>query len=156
MGTFLIDLEPVIYMFFGVPFPTVPFLFGGFARQGYHMITHNPFSILVVVGPAMFLLTKSLELGKSLLLEIFPSFEWVNYSLKRTFISALLGSFVHLGWDVTMHGDINLGFPLVDIGNPFVNSSAMSMIFIVSLFLIIPTYFVGKKINGGSPFKKLP
>jgi len=156
IGTFLIDLEPVIYMFLGVPFPTVPLLFGGFARQGYHMITHNPFSILVIVGPAMFMLTKFLELGKSLLLNIFPSFEWVNYSWKRTYLSVLLGSFLHFSWDVTMHWDINLGFPFVDIRNPFVNSSAMSMIFIVSLILILPTYFVGKKINGGNPFKKLP
>lgn len=156
MGTFLIDLEPFIYMFLDVPFPTVPLLFGGFARQGYHMITHNLFSVLIIVGPAMFMLTKFLELGKPLLLEIFPSAELVNYSWKRTYLSVLLGSFVHLGWDVTMHSDINLGFPFVDIVNPFVNSSAMSMIFWVSLVLILPTYFVGKKINGGSPFKKLP
>jgi len=156
MGTFLIDLEPIIYMFLGVPIPTVPLLFGEFASQGYHMITHSPFSILVIVGPAVLVLTKFLELGKSLLLEIFPSVEWVNYSWKHTYLSTLLGSFVHLGWDVTMHKDINLGFPFVNITNPFVNSSVTSTIFIVSLVLILPTYFVGKKINGGSPFKKLP
>jgi len=156
MGTLLIDLEPIVYMFLDVPFPTVPLLFGGFARQGYHMITHNPFSVLFMVGPAMFMLTKFLELGKSLLLNIFPNVEWVNYSWKRTYLSALLGSFLHLGWDVTMHEDINLGFPFVDVSNPFVNPSAWSMIFIVSLVLILPTYFVGKKINSGSPFNKLP
>jgi len=156
IGTFLIDLEPVIYMFLGVPFPVVPLLFGGFATQGYHMITHNPFSILVFVGPAVFMLTKLLELGKSLLMEIFGGVEWVSYSWRRTYLSALLGSFLHLGWDVAMHWGINLGFPFLDIGNPLLNSSAASMIFIVSLILILPTYFVGKKINGGSPFKKLP
>jgi len=156
LGTFLIDLEPVLYMFLGVPLPTVPLLFGGFARQGYHMITHNPFSILVIVAPAMFLLTEFLGLGKSLFLKIFPSVEWVNYSWKHTYLSALLGSFLHFSWDVTVHRDINFGFPFVDIKNPFVNSSAASMIFWVSLFLILPTFFVGKKINGGSPFKKLP
>jgi len=156
MSTLLIDLEPVIYMFLGVPFPTVPLLLGGFARQGYHMLTHNPFSVLVIVGPAIFMLTKFLELGKPLLLEIFSGAEWVNYSWKRTYLSALLGSFLHLGWDVTMHRDINLGFPFVDIRNPLLNPSAASMILIVSLVLILPTYFVGKKINGGSPFKKLP
>ena len=156
LSTFLIDLEPFIYMFLGVPFPTVPLLFGGFARQGYHMITHSPFSVLVLVSPAMFTLTKFLELGKPLLLNIFPSAEWVNYSWRRTFFSALLGSFIHLGWDVTMHCDINLGFPFVDIMNPFINSNAASMILIASIALILPTYFVGKKFNGGSPFKKLP
>jgi len=143
-------------MFLGVPYPTVPLLLGGSARQGLHMITHNPFSILVMVGPTMMLLTKFLELGKSVWLEIFPSAEWVNYSWKRTYLSTLLGSFLHLGWDVTMHGDINLGFPFLDIQNPFVNLSDSSVILVVSLALIIPAYFAGKKINGGSPFKKLP
>lgn len=156
MGTFLIDLEPFIYMFLGVPFPTVPLLFGGFARQGYHMITHNPFSILIIVGPAIFMLTKFLELGKPLLLETLKNAEWVKYSRKCTYLSVLLGGFVHFGWDVTMHWDINLGFPFLDVANPFVNSAATSMIFWFSLVLILPTYFVGKKINGGSPFKKLP
>jgi len=156
MGTFLIDLEPVIYMFLGIPFPTVPLLFGGFARQGYHMITHNPFSILVIVGPAMLSLTKFLELGKPLLLNIFPSVEWINYSLKRTYLSVLLGVFLHLSWDLTMHSDINLGFPFVDIYNPFVNFQAFSLILQVSLLMILPAYFIGKRLNGGSPFKKLP
>jgi len=156
LGTFLIDLEPVIYVLLGVPFPTVPLLFGGWASQGYHMLTHSPFSIVVIIAPTMLLLTKFLELGKSFWLEIFPGVEWVYYSWKRTYLSALLGSFVHLGLDVTMHLDINLGFPFVDVGNPFVNFSALSMIFFVSLVLILPMYFVGKKINGGSPFRKLP
>jgi len=156
MGTFLIDLEPIIYMFLGIPFPTVPLLFGGFTRQGYHMITHNPFSILVIVGPAMLLLTKFLELGKPLLLNIFPKVEWINYSWKRTYLSVLLGAFLHLGWDLTMHFDINLGFPFVDIYNPFVNFQAFYLILQVSLLMILPAYFIGKRLNGGSPFKKLP
>jgi len=120
------------------------------------MITHDPFSILIIVGPALFILTKFLELGKPLLLEALKNAEWVNYSWKRTYLSVLLGSFVHLGWDLTMHWDVNLGFPFVDVANPFVNSATSSMIFWFSLLLILPTYFVGKKINGGSPFKKLP
>jgi len=52
--------------------------------------------------------------------------------------------------------DIHLGFSFIDVRNPFVNSNALSMIFWVSLVLILLTYFVGKKINEGSPFKKLP
>jgi len=143
-------------MFLGIPFPTVPLLFGGVARQGLHMITHNPFSIVAIVGPAIFMLTKFLELGKPLVLKILPSVEWVDYSWKRTYLSVLLGCFLHLGWDVTVHEDINLGFPFVDLGNPFSNPDATSMILRVSLVLIIPAYFVGKRINRGSPFKKLP
>jgi len=150
------DLEPFIYMFLGVPLPTISLLFGGFAKQGYHMVTHNPFSILAIVGPAILMLTKFLELSRSLLLKVFPSVDWINYSWKRTYLSALLGCFIHLSLDATMNWDINLGFPFVDIGNPLLNAVDISIILRGSLILIIPAYFVGKKINGGSPFRKLP
>ena len=39
---------------------------------------------------------------------------------------------------------------------PFVNHTVLAMIGMVSVALILPSYFVGKKINRGSPFKKLP
>lgn len=61
-----------------------------------------------------------------------------------------------MGWDLTMHGDINLGFPFISLPNPFVNHTVLAMIGMVSVALILPSYFVGKKINRGSPFKKLP
>jgi len=120
------------------------------------MITHNPFSIVVLVVPSMIFLTKFLELGKPLVLKISPSIEWVNYGWKRTYLSALLGSFLHLGWDVTMHDDINLGFPFVDVINSFANSQAAYLIFQASLVMILPAYFIGKRPNGGSSLKKLP
>ncbi len=156
-GTLLIDLEPVLYWFLGVGFPQIPLLFGGFARQGLHMITHNPFSIVFVVAPAMLLLTKLVELtGRSLLLEFFSGAEWIKYSWKQTYLSALAGAFLHLGWDLTMHYDINLGFPFVDVSNPFVNFQAFYLILQVSLIMILPAYFIGKRLNKSSPFKKLP
>jgi len=156
-GTLLIDLEPVVYWFLGVGYPQVPLLFGGFARQGLHMITHNPFSIVFLVAPAMLLLTKLVELtARPLLLGIFSGAEWINYSWKQTYLSALFGAFLHLGWDLTMHYDINLGFPFVDVQNPFVSYQAFSLILQVSFIMILPAYFIGKRINAGSPFKKLP
>lgn len=156
-GSFLIDLEPVLYLFFGVDYPQVPLLFGGFARQGLHMITHNPFSVALLVAPAMVLLAKFVELSmRGFLLEIFSDAEWINYSWKQTYLSALFGAFLHLGWDLTMHLDINLGFPFVDIANPFVSTQAFSLILQVSFIMILPAYFVGKRISVGNPFKKLP
>jgi len=144
-------------MFLGVGYPQIPLLFGGFAPQGLHMITHNPFSIVFLVAPAMVLLTKLVESTmKGLLFEIFSGAEWINYSLKQIYVSALFGAFLHLGWDVTMHDDINLGFPFVAIPNPFVNFQAFSLILQVSLIMIVPAYFIGKRLNGSSPFKKLP
>lgn len=156
-GTLLIDLEPLLYMFFRVDYPNVPLLLGGFAHHGLHMITHNPFSIVFLVAPAMVLLTRLVEFStRGLLLEVFSGAEWINYSWKQTYLSALFGATLHLGWDLTMHDDINLAFPFVNIGNPFVNWQAFSLIFQISLIMILPAYFVGKRINGGSPFKKLP
>lgn len=156
-GTLLIDLEPVLYWFFSVDYPQIPLLFGGFARQGLHMITHNPFSVVFLVAPTMLLLTKFVEsTARGFLLEIFSGAEWIKYSWKQTYLSALCGGFLHLGWDVTMHYDINLGFPFVNIPNSFVNPQAFWLIFQVSLIMILPAYFIGKRINGGSPFKKLP
>lgn len=156
-GGLLIDLEPVLYMFFMVNYPQIPLLFGGFARQGLHMITHNPFSIVFLVAPAMVLFTKVAELTMhGFLVEIFPGAEWINYSWKHTYFSALFGAFLHLGWDLTVHYDINLGFPFVDIPNSLVNSQAFSTILLVSFIMILPAYFIGKRLCRGSPFKKLP
>ena len=156
LATFLIDIEPALYMIFGVSTPRVPLLFGGYTPVGLHMITHNPFAVIVLVAPALTGLAKLLELGKPFWLEIFKGAEWVNYSWARTYLSALAGVFLHLGWDLTMHGDINLGFPFISLLNPFVNYTVLAIVGMVSVALILPSYFVGKKINKGSPFKKLP
>jgi len=156
-GTLLIDLEPVLYWFFSVPYPQIPLLFGGFAPQGLHMITHNPFSIIFLVAPAIVLLTKLVELtARGFLVEIFSGTEWIKYSWRQTYLSAVFGAFLHLGWDLTMHSDINLGFPFVDLHNPFVNFQAFTIILQVSFIMILPAYFLGKRLNMGSPFKKLP
>jgi len=156
-GTLLIDLEPILYMIFGVNIPQVPLLLGGFARQGLHMITHNPFSIIILIAPAMLLLAKLVEVaGRKALTGLMPRTEWIRYSLTQTYMSAMLGAFLHLGWDLTMHADINLGFPFIDVRNPLINGQALSLIFQISLVMIPSAYFVGRKINAGSPFRKLP
>lgn len=155
-ATFLIDIEPLLYMIFGVPLPRVPLLFGGYTSTGLHMITHNPFAVIVLIAPVMTVLAKLLELGKPFWLEIFRGAEWVNYSWAKTYLSALAGGFLHLGWDLTMHGDINLGFPFISLPNPLVNHTVLAIIGVVSVALILPSYLVGKKINTGNPFKKLP
>jgi hypothetical protein len=156
LATFLIDIEPMLYMIFGVPQPRVPLLFGGYAPASLHMITHSPFAVIVLVAPAMTVLAKLLELGKPFWLEIFEDAEWISYSWARTYLSALAGGFLHLSWDLTMHGDINLGFPFTSLPNPFVSYTVLAVIGMASVALILPSYFVGKKINGGSPFRKLP
>lgn len=157
LGTLLIDAEPFVYIFMNVDFPRVPLLLGGFARQGYHMITHNPFSIIVLVGPLMVVLAKLIEAtGRGVLTQLLPEAEWMHYSLPQTYLSALLGGFLHLSWDLTMHWDVNLGFPFIDIQNPFVSGTAATLILSISLIMIPFTYVVGKRINSGSPFRKLP
>ena len=157
LGTLLIDLEPVLYWVFSIDFPQIPLLLGGFAPQGLHMITHNPFSIIFLVAPAMVLLAKIVEsTSRGFLFQIFSGAEWIEYSWKQTYLSALFGAFLHLGWDLTMHYDINLGFPFVNIPNPFVSLQAFYVILSVSFIMILPVYFIGKRINKTSPFKKLP
>jgi len=157
LGTFLIDLEPFLYLFFNIHFPEIPLLFGGYARQGLHMITHNPFSVVFLVTPTAFLLVMLTEFNaRGFLHKIFSGAEWINYSWKQTYVSALFGAFLHLGWDLTMHYDINLGFPFVDIRNPFISYQAFYVILLGSLVLMLPAYFIGKRLNRGSPFKKLP
>ncbi len=54
-----------------------------------------------------------------------------------------------------MHGDINLGFPFISLPNPFANYTVLAIIGLASVALILPSYFVEKKINRGSPFQKL-
>lgn len=157
IGTLLIDLEPVCYVFLGLPFPQINLLNGDVARQGFHMITHNPFSIILLVGPALLLLTKSIEpVMRRSALKIFPDIQWMSYSWKTTYLSVLAGTFLHLGWDITLHYDVNLGFPFIDILNPFVNFHAFLLILAISFILIIPAYVVGRRINKGNPFRKLP
>jgi len=156
LATFIIDVEPALYLIFGFPQPRVPLIFGGYTPRGLHMVTHNPFAVIVLIAPAMTVLAKLLELGKPLGLVIFRDAEWINYSWAKTYLSALAGGFLHLGWDLTMHGDINLGFSFISLPNPFVNYTFLTIIGMASVALILPSYFVGKKINRGSPFKKLP
>jgi len=155
--TLLSDLEPILYEFTWINYPRVLLLFGGFARQGPHVITHNPFSIILLVAPATMLLTKLLELaGRGTLMELLPGAEWISYSWIATYFSALLGSFLHLSWDLTMHVDVNLGFPFIYVPNPFINYQASIVILQASLVMIPVAYVIGRRINSGSPFKKLP
>jgi len=157
LGTTLIDLEPILYTFFGVSFPQVPLLLGGFARQGLHTITHNPFSIILLVAPATVVMTKLAELaGRGILTELFPGIEWISYSWTHTYLSAVFGAFLHLSWDLTMHADVNLGFPLINFQNPFINYQTSITILQVSLVMIPVAYLIGRRINAGSPFRKLP
>lgn len=156
LGSLLIDLEPVLYMFFSVRFQ-FQLLLGGFAQQGPHMITHNPFSAVLLVAPVMVVVAKAVELAsRGLMQGVFPDIHWVKYSWKATYLSALTGAFLHLGWDLTMHFDINLGFPFIDLPNPFINAAATALILYVSLALMLPAYLIGKKINTGDPCRKLP
>jgi len=111
LATVLIDLEPILYLVLGFPEGSFPLLFGGHVPMSFHAFTHNPFGIFLILAPPITILAKFLELGKPLWLQIFPDAEWINYSWKLTYFSAVLGSFLHLGWDITMHGDINFGFP---------------------------------------------
>ncbi len=105
----------------------------------------------------MVLLAKIVEsTSRGFLFQIFSGAEWIEYSWKQTYLSALFGVFLHLGWDLTMHYDINLGFPFVNIPNPFVSLQAFYVILSVSFIMILPVYFIGKRINKTSPFKKLP
>ncbi len=157
LGSLLIDLEPVLYVLFSVGFPQFPLLLGGFAREGYHMITHNPFSVVLLIAPAILVLAKTVELvSHDFLQGIFPSIQWVQFSWRATYLSALVGAFLHLSWDLTMHDDINLGFPFVDLRNPFVNPGATALILYASLVLMVPAYLMGRRISRGSVFKKLP
>jgi len=156
-ASLLIDFEPVLYIFFSVDFPHFPLLLGGFARQGYHMITHNPFSVVLLVAPAVVLLAKAAEhVSHGFVHGIFPGIRWIQYSWKATYLSALAGAFLHLAWDLTMHYDINMGFPFVDIPNPFVDPAATALILYFSIALMLPAFLIGRRINRGSPFGKLP
>jgi len=155
-ATLLIDLEPIIYWLSGFPQGSFPLLFGGYVSFSLHALVHNPFGIFFVLAPLIAVLARVLESGKAFWLMIFPDAEWVSYSWKSTYLSAVLGAMIHLGWDSTMHHDVNLGFPFVGVANPFVSVRAMVWIGVLSLVLILPAYFIGKKANGGSPFRKLP
>jgi hypothetical protein len=156
LATVLIDLEPIIYWLSGFPEGSFPLLFGSYVSFKLHALIHNPFGTLIVLAPLSAVLAKVLEYKKTFWLMFFPDAEWISYSLKLTYFSAVLGAMIHLGWDSTMHHDINFGFPFVRIINPFINDRATVWIGILSLVLILPAYFIGKKINGGNPFRKLP
>jgi hypothetical protein len=156
LATVLIDLEPILYWLLGFPAGGFPLLFGGYASFGLHALIHNPFGIFFVLAPLVAVLAKGLELRKNFWLLFFPDAEWVSYSWKRTYFSAVLGAMLHLGWDSTMHGDINLGFPFVLVANPFKSGQATVWIGVLSFVMILPAYLIGRKINGGDPFRKLP
>ena len=156
LATVLIDLEPILYLILGLPEGSFPLLLGGSVPFSFHALTHNPCAIFFMVAPSIVVLAKLLEFGRSLWLRILPDAEWISYSWKLTYLSAVLGCFIHLGWDMTMHGDVNFGFPFTRIANPFINSQVAIWIGILSLTLIIPAYFIGTQINGGNPFRKLP
>jgi hypothetical protein len=156
LATVLMDIEPILYLVLGFPEGSLPLLFGGYVPMSFHAFTHNPFGIFFIVAPLMTILAKFLELGKPLWLQIFSGAEWINYSWKLTYLSALLGTMIHLGWDATMHRDINFGFPFVHLANPFISGEFARWIGVLSLALIIPAYLIGTKINGGNPFQKLP
>jgi len=112
-------------MVFGVDIPTVPLVFGGFAPQGLHVITHNPFSIIVILAPGTMLLAKLTELARRGVLRVlFADAEWIKYSLAQTYLSAMFGAFLHLGWELTMHQDVDLGFPCFCVQNPFISGQA--------------------------------
>lgn len=156
LATVLIDLEPILYWILGFPKGNFPLLFGGHASFSLHGLIHNPFGIFLILAPSVAVLAKLLELGRTFWLQIFSNAEWINYSWKLTYFSAVLGGFIHLGWDATMHRDINFGFPFTRIANPFINSQVAIWIGILSLAPILLAYFIGTKINGGNPFRKLP
>lgn len=156
LATVLIDLEPIIYLISGFPKGSFPLLLGGYAPFGLHAQIHNPFGIFLILTPSVAVLAKLLELGRPFWLQIFSNAEWINHSWKLTYFSAVLGAMIHLGWDLTMHGDINFGFPFTHIANPFMNIEVAIWIGILSFILILPAYFIGTKINGGNPFRKLP
>jgi len=156
LATFLIDVEPALHVIFDIPPLKIPMLLGGHTMMGAHTITHNPMGIIILIAPAMTVLAKLLERGKPFWLKIFKGADWTDYPWKRTYLSALIGGFLHLGWDVTMHEGINLGFPFIYTPNPLRSEAAFYFLGIFSLLLILPSYIIGKKINKGSPFRKLP
>ena len=128
LAAVLIDIEPALYLVLGFPEGSFPLLLDGYVPMSFHAFTHNPFGILFIVAPLVAILARFLELGKPLWLKIFPDAEWINYSWKLVYFSAVLGCFLHLGWDTTMHGDINFGFSFTWIVNPFINSQVASWI----------------------------
>lgn len=156
LATVLIDLESIFYWISGFPKGSFPLLLGGHASFGLHALVHNPFGIFLILAPSMAVLAKLLELGRPFWLYVFPDADWINYSWKLTYFSAALGGSIHLGWDATMHGDINFGFPFMQIENRFVNHGVTIWIGILSLALMLPAYLIGTKINEGNPFRKLP
>ena len=156
LATLLIDIEPALHLIFDIPPSRIPMLWGGYTLIGAHTITHNPLGIFILIAPTMTILAKLLERTKPFWLKIFEGADWTDYSWKRTYLSGLIGGFLHLGWDVTMHEGINLGFPFIYIPNFFRSDAAFYFIGILSLLLILPSYIIGKRNNKGSPFRKLP
>ena len=131
----LIDVEPMLYLLFGVPVPKIPLLLGG-ESTGVHAITHNPFAIIILVAPSMTILAKALERVKRFWLTVFRDAVWVNRSIRSIYFSALLGAVLHLGWVLTMHHDINLAFLIYSVPNPFINQQSLDLIWNLSLLAI--------------------
>lgn len=155
-ATLLIDIEPMLYLLFDVPIPQIPLISGGYTPVGLHIITHNPFGIVLLVAPSMTILAKTLERMKSFWLTIIKNASWVDYSLRSVYLSALLGAFLHLGWDMTMHYDINLAFPLYYMPNPFVNHQVLDMVWNISLITAPVAFVLSIRRYREHPFNKIP
>lgn len=156
-ATLLIDVEPTLYLVFHIPIPQIPLLFfDGDTPVGLHTITHNPFGIVLIVAPAMTILSKILEETKRFGLTILKNSRGINYPARTIYLSALLGASLHLSWDLTMHLDINLAFPFYYISNPFVNLYVLDMFWNISLITLPLSLILSLKINHGHPFKKIP
>jgi hypothetical protein len=153
-AAFLIDVEPMLYLLFGVPVPTIPLLLGG-VSTGVHVVTHNLFGIVVFVAPAATVLAKGLERLRSFWLTVFRGAVWVNRSVKSIYFSALFGAGLHLGWDLTMHQDINLAFPIYSLPNPFVNQQSLDLIWNLSLLTILIVFMLSV-IRRQKLFKTVP
>ena len=150
----LIDVEPMLYLLFGVPVPKIPLLLGG-ESTGVHVITHNPFAIVILIAPSMPVLAKALERMKIFWLAVFHDAVWVNRSIRSTYFSALLGAFLHLGWDLTMHQDVNMAFPIYSLPNPFINQQSLDLIWNLSL-LAVPVALMLNAMRRESLLKTVP
>lgn len=154
-ATLLIDIEPALYIIFNVPIPQIPLIFGGYNPDGLHIVTHNFFGIVLIVAPAISILAKILEKKRKFWLRILRNARWVDYPLKTVFLSALLGAFIHLGWDLTINEDINMAFPFFYMPNIFVNHQVLDLVWNSSLVVIALSFIFSLKLRE-SPFRKVP
>jgi hypothetical protein len=149
-GTLLIDIEPLVYSII-VPEFSFSLLDGTSIYLGLHTITHNPCGVLFIVGPVMGWVGLLLQRWRKI-----ASFFLGNSKrggAKVAYFSAVTGGFLHVGWDVTMHLDINLAFPFFQLGNPFVSDFWLDAVFIASLIALPISLIVGRIITGEFPFE---